>query len=123
MNIKKDIEQICSEYVVDMCDIVKISKEDLDYMIKRNLAKELSEFIFNNIEILPINYTVKNDDKKAEYIYKVKMNVISDKELKRLRKIEHMYNDLWSFNTCVVCGDRIEQDKNVCENCKMEIYQ
>lgn len=96
MKTDKNIDKICSTYIVSDSDKMKIPKDALDRITKNQLAQNIANFIVENLDGLPIKYEIKHDyiiNPSAEK-HTIKMNLISDDELRRLKEIEYMYNDL-----------------------------
>lgn len=96
MKTNKHIERVYSTHVVSGSDKMKIPKDVLDKIVKNQLAQGIANLIVDGLDNLPISYTIEYDDitnSPAER-HAIKMNLISDDELKRLKKVECMYNSL-----------------------------
>jgi len=86
--MKKEIEKITSEMALSMSEILSIPQEKHAEIINRQLSHGIAETIINNIQDLPVKYTHRTDEMTGEEIYRLRFNIISDDELKRLRLIE-----------------------------------
>ena len=91
--MKKEIEKIMSETTLTMHELFSIPKERHNEIVNRNLSHGIAETIINNIQDLPVEYMHRTDEITGNEIYRLKVNIISDDELKRLRLIEKAYID------------------------------
>ena len=86
--MKKELEQIQSRMFISIRDIVSIPKDKLQDVINNQLVRGLSEVIINEMETLPVTYIKETDLNTGGEVHKIKINIISDEELKRLHSIE-----------------------------------
>lgn len=89
--MNNNVERIGAMVIMPLIDIVRIPRERLTEIINEQLARELSHFIINNMELLPISYRKNIDANTGNQEHTIKINLISNEELKRLRKIESEY--------------------------------
>ena len=94
--MKKEIEKITAEMKLGMNEIFRIPQERHKEIITRELSQAVAETIINNIQDLPVEYMHRTDEMTGGEIYRLKFNIISNNELKRLRLIEKEYiNEHW----------------------------
>lgn len=90
----QDFIQIYACSRLSLNELVNIPKEHQKDIIKRDLGREIGNYIVNNTDKIP-NYTrtetIKTDGSEEHII---RINIISDEEYRRLKEIEHMYNSL-----------------------------
>lgn len=91
---EKEIETLYSQTEVSQYEIERVPE---DYIVKQ-LFKNMIGYMMDNK--LPIKITkepnrpkMKYDPNPPTFIYKLQMNIISDKELERLKDIEQRYNE------------------------------
>ena len=80
-----------------------IPKERLLSIVKEKLVYHLSKEILENLESLPIEYLISEDVCADAETHMIRVNLISNKELRRIREIEKMYNDR-SKDIYSMCG-------------------
>lgn len=86
--MKKELEQISSRMVISMLDMINIPKEKLQEIINRQLVRGLTDVIINEMEILPVTYIKETEINTGGEVHKIRINIISDYELRRLHNIE-----------------------------------
>ena len=89
--MKREVEKIISETTLSMLDLINLHEELQQRIVNENLINGLAETIINNIDTLPIQYIYRTDDETGNKVYRAIVNIISDKELERLRLIEKAY--------------------------------
>lgn len=98
MKNKQEIARIFSSCTVSQRDIINMQSDQLEAYRRRELAYRLSEFILKNYETLPIEHKVEFDNiaHSPDQTHTIRVNIISDKELSRLKRIECAYYELLS---------------------------
>lgn len=91
---KEKISYIYSEFSMSGYEMEMISDEILDRIIKNRLIGELYDFIINNVDELPIEYTTNHKTVEDAVNHRAEMIIIDKEELNRLKEIEWKYNDL-----------------------------
>ena len=82
----RDLERIGSSMSLSLSELISIQKKQQG-IVNRDLAQGISYYITNHMDELPCQYIVERDSNGGEY-HQVRINIISDKELFRLRDIE-----------------------------------
>ena len=98
--MKKELEQISSRMFISMQDILHMPKEELQEIVNRQLVRGLAEVIIDEMETLPVTYIKETEVNTGGEVHKIRINIISDEELKRLHSIEENeeLNQLREFN-------------------------
>ena len=89
----KNIEKISSSMFISMHDMITIPKFKLKEIVNGQLAQGLAYYITNHMDELPAYHTVDTDPNTGQEEHRVRINIISDSELKRLKDIER--HSLW----------------------------
>jgi len=92
--MKKELEQINSRMFISINDLNTISKDTLQDIVSRQLARGLADVIVNEMEILPVTYIKERDPNTGGENHRIRINIISDGELKRLQKALEENEDL-----------------------------
>ena len=85
-----DYKQIYSRYEVSFVEDIR-AKKHLEEIVNNGLARHLSNFIVKNIDSLPVEKTQETIPVISSTEHRIKINVISNEEIKRLSKIEHRH--------------------------------
>lgn len=82
----KNIERIGAMYILSKSEpaLTKLTKEQLEQSVKTKLAEGLANEIISNIENLPVEYRQINAENETTYMLKI--NLISNEELQRLKE-------------------------------------
>lgn len=82
----KNIERIGAMYMLSKNEpaLTKLTKEQLEQLVKTKLAEGLANEIIKNIENLPVEYRQINAENETTYMLKI--NLISSEELQRLKE-------------------------------------
>jgi hypothetical protein len=91
------IEKIFAIIKITPEDISSIPKNELESIIKHKLARILSEYIVEHMEELPV--VLEKAPQISTFfdhgeIHEIRVNLISDEELKRLKNIEYEYSKI-----------------------------
>jgi hypothetical protein len=89
----QDIIQIYSSFDIPLIDRTRIPKEAKERIVKNNLARELSEYIIENTDKVPVYFTERIIPETGAEEHRLRINIISDDELRRLRDIEREFNN------------------------------
>lgn len=92
--MSKEIEQIFAIVSINELAKTNIPEEILENKIKKDLVYEISKQIIVHWDELPINYTKRCEESPNIFMeeHRIQLNIISNEELRRLRKIEQDYN-------------------------------
>jgi len=89
--------RVGADFSVDRTMKVRMSEEDLEHIIKRNLTQGVSRELINLIDI-PEQSMVHYESEFVPVFgcerYRLRLNLISDAELKRLKDIERKYDSI-----------------------------
>ena len=83
-----EIKIVYSYANISLRDIANIPKARLQEITNNQLARDLAQYIVEHIDELPVTYRKKLDVDLDSEEHRICINIISDKELKRLRDIE-----------------------------------
>lgn len=89
--MNKDYSQLFAQFILSMSDQLNMPDERKKEIIRNQLSRELAQYINNNMGELPINYNKVIDRSTGSESYTIRINLISDEELRRLRDIESQF--------------------------------
>jgi hypothetical protein len=95
--MSKDIVQLFATTVLSDMEIECIPNDDLKDIVNHQLTRTLADTIMDNIKDSPVEYKVEPLITQYEYPkrrYMIRINIISDAELSRLKRIEAAYKKL-----------------------------
>jgi len=88
--MKKETKKIISEVRISMDDIRRMPAERKKDIIYNQLARGIADVIMKEMGSLPVTYKYKTDTDTGDEIHRLKINIISDKELERLKLYERL---------------------------------
>lgn len=96
MSSRQEIASVYSSATINEYDIKNVPRDKLVNYTKRDLAYGLADTILKNHKTLPIQHKIEieNTTYLPDRTHIIKINLISDEELKRLKEIERRYDDL-----------------------------
>jgi len=83
-----DIRIVTSQVVFSMMDMFTIPNGKLKGYVNRRLMGCVAETLTNNLKDIPVIFTNETDIDTGNEIYEMRFNLISNEEIKRLRKME-----------------------------------
>lgn len=86
----KDFETVYAAKSMTLLDITRIPNEKLEEITRRELTHILANFILENLDELPVMREEREDPERGGRETRIRVNLISDKEYKRLKEIERM---------------------------------
>lgn len=87
--MNKDFETLWAERSISLMELIRIPEEVLKRIVKHDLASKIAELIVERKDELPVKFTEGplNDGK----VIRLRVNLISDDEYRRLKNIESRY--------------------------------
>lgn len=93
MSNRQEIASVYSSCTINQRDMATVPTHELETYKRRELAYKLIDHILKNYESLPIEHKI-DIEHLPEQTHSIKINLISNEELKRLKEIERRYDDL-----------------------------
>jgi len=115
--ILSDIEILTSNMFISIDELIDIPAAKLKEIINKELSFKIADVLMKEIDNLPVVYSKETDSNSGGEVHRLRLNIISNEELKRLRTIERDYNDMMSSS---LNKDKIKTI--YCRNCGKE-YQ
>jgi len=97
--MRKELERIQSRTVISMQDLDNMPKDRMQEIVNNQLVRGLTEVMINEMETLPVTYIRETDRNTGGEIHRIRINIISDAELKRLHHIEA---ELFQLKRCMI---------------------
>lgn len=95
--MSNQVTQVFATTSISFFDMMEMPKDKLTYTTRENLIRGLSSHIIEHIEDLPVAYSREcefNTYSNGVERITIRVNLISDEELTRLRSIENELNIL-----------------------------
>jgi hypothetical protein len=89
--MKQDIVQVNSAFRVNGYDKMRIPADVLKNRINNELSHNIADYILENMDKMPAEIETKQFIEQDSEEYILRLNIISDAEIKRLKQIEYLY--------------------------------